>query len=144
MHHRRSEGFFSPTFWKHGGPFTRPANFHLMRHKWRHFMPYALDETRTEYIVTMPLPGFDAENVEVSVKGNHLFIEAKKPRSETEADKPRRVHSIGRHLWNKRHVAVKVFIDEEIKPETVKAKLAKGLLTVTIEKVPGQKINLEA
>ncbi len=142
MHDRHPGGFYRPRYW-HGPPMG-PAFFHKMKHRWRTFMPYDLEETDSEYIVTMPLPGFDVENVEVSVKANHIYIDAKKPEAELEKKAPHKFPAFGKFLWNRPHIAIKVYIDEEIKPETVKAKLAKGLLTVTVEKIPGKKVNVEA
>lgn len=126
----------------HFGPPMGRKFFHKMRHKWKYFMPHSLEETKTEYIIKILLPGFDVEQVDVSVKENLIFVEAKKPEAE-ETEGVRVVRGRGKFLWNKPHVAVKIFIDEKIKPETVKAKLAKGILTITVEKVPGTNVEVE-
>ena len=42
---------------------------HGMR-DFRGFFPHSIHETDTEYIILVPLPGHDPDEVEVSVKGN--------------------------------------------------------------------------
>lgn len=142
MCHTRPGGHHGPKFWKGPGffPFPHPGGIHRMKHHWRTFMPYDIDETATQYIITMPLPGFDAKDLDVSVKGNYLYIDAKKPETEVTDTKPRK----HRRFWNRPHISVKIYIDEEIKPESVKAILSKGLLTITVEKVPGTKVDIQA
>ncbi len=142
MCHTKGTDPFGPRHWF--GPPGGPSLFHGMKHRWRTFMPYSLVESDKEFIVTMPLPGFDIKDLEVSVKETFLYIEAKKPEAEDNAGtKPYKIRSLGEFLWNRPHVAVKVRIGEKIRPETVKAKLAKGILTITIEKVPGTKVDVE-
>jgi len=109
------------------------------------FVLYDLEETDREYTVTMPLPGFDINEIEVSVKENSIYVEAQKPEA-SEAPKepqPRKLWSWGDLLWNKSHMAVKIAIPETINPDSIKAKLAKGILTITVEKIPGTKVPIE-
>lgn len=126
----------------HFGPPFGLGFFHRMKHRWQNFMPYTLEETDSEYIIKMPLPGFAVKDVDCSVKENFIYIEAQKPEEEKESQ-PRIVRSMGEFLWNRPHIAVKVYIDEKIKPDTVKAKLAKGILIISVEKIPGTKVNIE-
>ena len=119
--------------------------FHKMQRMFSSFVLYDLEETSTEYIVTMPLPGFDLNEIDVSVKENSIYVEAQKPEA-SEAPKepqPRKLWSWGDLLWNRSHMAVKIAMPETINPDSVKAKLAKGILTITVEKIPGTKVPIE-
>ncbi len=113
-------------------------------HDWRHFMPYTLKASETEYLITMPLPGYDSTEVEVSVKGRSVLIEARKERKKPgdRGNGYRKIRSVGDFLWRKRHVRVLVPVHEKIEPETVKAKLSKGLLKVTFKRTPGTKVDV--
>ena len=123
---------------------------------WDTFMPYDLSQTKEEYIVTMPLPGFDVKEIQVSVKGSNILIEANKPEikknnsqpngektQEPNPTEPETVVSIGRIFWDKHHIEVNIPVKEEINPENVKAKLTRGLLTVRFQKKPGTHIKVE-
>jgi len=116
--------------------------FHQMQKMWAPFVPYDLEETNIEYIITMPLPGFDISEIDVSVKENSIYVEAQKPEApETPTEpQPRKLWSLGDFLWNRSHMAVKIALPETIDPDSVKAKLAKGILTITVEKIPGTKV----
>jgi HSP20 family molecular chaperone IbpA len=134
----------------HCGPFAGhgPWDFQGMWKQWENFMPYELEEGKDEYIVTMPMPGFDAKDLEVSVKGETILIEAKKtenissePSKETESTK--KIISMGRFLWDRPYIKVTIPVHEEIDPEQVKAKLLKGILTIRFKKIPSTKIEVK-
>ena len=143
MHFRDHRDKFSPIH-RHLPPFMGSPFGHGFR-DWRHFMPYTLKASATEYLITMPLPGFDRENVDVSVKGHHILIEARKERKKPEEGKKgyRKIRSVGGFLWKKRYIHVLVPVPEKIEAESVKAKLSKGVLTVTFKRTPGTKINVD-
>lgn len=129
--------WFGPKFGHH--------MFHRMRHMWAEFVPYELEESQTEYILTMPLPGFDINEIAVSVKDNTILVEAQKPEAPEALKEPktRKVWSCGALLWNRSSVTTKIELPDDIKPDSVKAKLAKGILTITVEKIPGTKVPIE-
>ena len=104
-------------------------------------MPYDLEEDDGTYYVTMPLPGFDVKDIEVSVKGDAILIEAKKTPETTEAETPKRkkIINIGEAIW-KRPISVKIPVQDEIEPTKVKAKLKRGILEVQFSKKPGTTI----
>ena len=107
-------------------------------------MPYDLAETDEEYIVTMALPGYEVKDIEVSVKGSSILIEANKEIKKEEDSKVRKVVSMGEYLWNRPHLSVKIPVDNEIDPEHVKAKLSKGILIITFKKIPGKKVDIDS
>lgn len=111
-------------------------------------VPYDLDETDDEYILTVAMPGHDAKDIEVSVKGNHVLIEATKKEEEKkeetpDAKQPRRLVSTGDLFWNRPRVEVKVPLEDEIDPENIKAKLDRGILSVRFKKKPKAKIPVD-
>ncbi|MFX1293950.1 MAG: Hsp20/alpha crystallin family protein [Promethearchaeota archaeon] len=121
-----------------------PKFLHKMFHKWRSFMPYSVEATKTEYIIKMPLPGHDVKNIEVSVKKNCVLIETHAPQEEKKKEEqPRKIKGFGEFLWNKPNVEVMIPLEDEIDPDTVKAKLSRGILTVTIARRPGTIIDIE-
>ncbi|HUX99015.1 MAG TPA: Hsp20/alpha crystallin family protein [Candidatus Deferrimicrobium sp.] len=143
MHHRDMFGECGFRFphdhtW---GPHMREKMFHRARRFW----PYSLKATDTEYIIEMPLPGLDVADIKVSVKKNKVFIEThrEKPIKEEGKEAPQLIRSFGGFFWKKPRVATVIRVDDEINPDTVKAKLLRGILTVTLARTPGNKINVE-
>lgn len=123
-----------------------PTLIHNIMDNWKGFMPYDLEETDGEYIVTTALPGFEVKNIDVSVKGNTILIEAKKEIPTEEVDpekKTRKITSMGGFIWSRPLISVKVPVAEEIDSESVKAKLSRGILKITFKKIPGKKVNVE-
>jgi HSP20 family protein len=137
-----SKDMFSERPWRLP-PFAPPFPYHLTHHRHlRHFMPYTLEATDTEYIITMLLPGYDVKNVTVSVKDNNILIEARKE-PQAEEKKPRKIRSVGGFLWRRPHVETLIPVREAVDATTVKAKLSRGLLTVTFAKGERTKIGVE-
>jgi HSP20 family molecular chaperone IbpA len=117
---------------------------------WRYFMPYELQETKAEYIVIMPLPGFESKEISISIRGAHVLIEAEritgeKPdeNSPTDAEPPEVIISWGRPLWDRKKIEVTVPLKEEVDPEKVKAKITRGILSIHFQKKPKTKIPVE-
>ncbi len=109
--------------------------------------PYDLAETDDEYILTMPLPGYEAKDVSVSVKGNDILVEAERKAEATKEEapapttnKPRPIVSMGEHTWNRPRIEAEIPVKDEIDAENVKARLDRGILTVRFKKKPAAKI----
>lgn len=120
----------------------------LIGQNWGVFMPYELQESDTEFIITMPLPGFESKEVKVSTNGENILIEAtreKLPESKDEKEKnePRVIISMGRFIWDKTHVEVFIPIGSEIDQEKVKASFLKAILTVRFQKKPRKEVKVE-
>jgi HSP20 family molecular chaperone IbpA len=119
------------------------------------WMPYDLAETDDEYIATVALPGFDADEIDVFVKDKTISIEAKRKAVEGEGTEERgtdtppntpevhKIVSMGEIFWGRPEITVEIPVDNPIVPDKVKAKLKKGLLEVRFQKVPGTKIKVE-
>ncbi len=56
---------------------------------------------------------------------------------------PHPIISFARFFWNKPHVQVEIPVKEQIDTENVKAKFIRGILTVTFQKKPAIKVEVE-
>ena len=129
----------------HYGHGVNPNMIHNYLNKYQGCMPYDLEEEENAYFVTMPLPGYETKEIEVSVRGSDILIEAhhEKEESDTSEEKPpRKAVSMGRYLWN-RPIKVRIPVEIEIDPTKVKARLKRGLLKVEFPKLPKQSVPVE-
>ena len=126
------------------GSSFNPHTMNHYFHQYKEFMPYDLEEDDGSYWITMPLPGFESKEIEVSVRGSDILIEAhheKEP--DTDEEKPSlKAVSMGRYLWN-RPIKVRIPVAEEIDPDKVKARLKRGLLKVEFPKLPKKSVPVE-
>ncbi len=126
------------------GPTFDPNFMHMMMSKWQNYMPYDLEETKNEYIVTMPLPGLEVKNIEVSVRGSKILIEAKKEKEPIEegVEQPVKLEKQASWILN-RPISVKIAVQSAIDPEKVKARLKLGVLKVNFTKLPKTTIDID-
>ncbi|RLI61440.1 MAG: hypothetical protein DRO88_13020 [Promethearchaeia archaeon] len=125
------------------GPTFDPKFMHMMMNKWQNYMPYDLEETKDEYIVTMPLPGFEVKNIEVSVRGNEILIEGKREHEPTIEGEENPIKLENKASWIlNRPISVKIAVQSDIDPEKVKARLKLGVLKVRFTKMPKTTINI--
>lgn len=126
------------------GPKFDPNFMHMMMSKWQNYMPYDLDETKNEYIVTMPLPGLEVKDIEVSVRGSEILIEAKREQKPIEegVEQPVKIEKQASWILN-RPISMKIEVQSAIDPEKVKARLKLGILTVTFTKLPKTTIDID-
>ncbi|MFX0099801.1 MAG: Hsp20/alpha crystallin family protein [Candidatus Hodarchaeota archaeon] len=130
-----------------GPHFFGPRLGNLIHHiakEWKQFWPHDLAATDDQYILTMPLPGWEVKDVEVSIKGNNILVETLRPETEKVQDgddKSLKFLPLTK-FWNRPNVHVTVPVEEEIDPESVKAKLARGILEIRFNKKPGKKIDV--
>ena len=143
MHHTHKKPPHGYHHYQRCGNFN-PQMVHHYLSKYQGFMPYDLEEEDTSYFVTMPLPGFETKEIEVSVSGSDILIEARHEKSpeSSEEKPPRKIVSMGHYLWD-RPIKVKIPVDEEIDPEKVKARLKRGLLKVEFPKLPKKTVPVE-
>ena len=121
-----------------------PNLMHMMMSKWQNYMPYDLEETKNEYIVTMPLPGLEVKDIEVSVRGSEILIEAKREQKPVEegVEKPIKLEKQASWILN-RPISVKIATQSGIDPEKVKARLKLGVLKVNFTKLPKTTIDID-
>ena len=126
------------------GPSFDPNFMHMMMSKWQNYMPYDLEETKNEYIVTMPLPGLEVKNIEVSVRGSEILIEAKREPKPIEegVEQPIKLEKQASWILN-RPISVRIEVQSAIDPEKVKARLKLGVLTVNFTKLPKTTIDID-
>ncbi len=122
-----------------------PEAAHMMWQHWRHFMPYDLEETDDTYIITMPLPGYESKDIQISVRESEISIEANPPEAVSDSDEkklPRQLISNWSLIWH-RPIQVKIPVNDPIDESNVKARLQQGLLHVSFMKLPKKKIPVE-
>ncbi len=126
------------------GPKFDPNFMHMMMSKWQNYMPYDLEETKNEYIVTMPLPGLEVKDIEVSVRGNEILIEAKREQKPVEegVEQPIKLEKQASWILN-RPISVKIATQSAIDPKKVKARLKLGVLKVNFTKLPKTTIDID-
>ena len=111
------EDFFAPDF------FTREVKG----------MRTDVTETETEYLLDIELPGFNKENVEISVNDGYLTVSAKKDEEkETKNDK---------YVSRERYTGslTRSWYVGDIDQDLVKASFVNGVLNVTVPKEQKQK-----
>ena len=125
------------------GPKFDPNFMHMMMSKWQNYMPYDLEETKNEYIVTMPLPGLEVKDIEVSVRGSEILIEAKREQEPIAegVEQPIKLEKQASWILN-RPISVKIAVQSGIDPEKVKARLKLGVLKVNFTKLPKTTIDI--
>ena|SRR6056297_1897930 len=86
-----------------------------------------------EFVVTADLPGYRKEDIDVTLRGDHLQI-----RAETEQETEESDDEDGQYIRKERsHRAVNrsVTFPEDVDEESVAAEYRNGVLTVTLQKV---------
>ncbi|MHC0053071.1 Hsp20/alpha crystallin family protein [Actibacterium sp. D379-3] len=106
------------------GPLTRDGAFAVRTN---------VSETDDEICITAELPGIEMKDVDVSVSGNRITIkgEKKSEKEERKEEEGREFHRIERSSGSFRRMMTMPF---EIDPNTVKAGVKDGVLTVTLPK----------
>lgn len=89
-----------------------------------------LIEREEEYVVTVDLPGFDRDDIEVKMVEDRLMVAAE--REEAEEDE---AENYLRRERRHRSVSRSIRLPEDVDPENVTAKSKRGVLTVTIPRV---------
>lgn len=87
------------------------------------------DEGET-YVLTADLPGFETDDIDLTLQDNHVHIEADRESVEEERDGDR-------YLRRERHrtsVSRSVRLPEEVDEDAVSARYTNGVLTVTLPK----------
>ncbi len=92
-----------------------------------------VSETDKEFRITAELPGIERDDVEVDIVGDTVTIKGEKVSEEeaTEGEEGREFHRLERRTGRFQRMSRLPF---EIDPDTVKAEMKNGVLTVTIPK----------
>jgi len=96
-----------------------------------------VSETDDEICITAELPGITEDDIDISVTGNRITIKGEKKSEEEEKGEKegRKFHKVERYSGSFQRMMTLPF---EIDPESVKAQVADGVLTVTLPKPPEQ------
>jgi len=115
--------------WSQWTPRERSASMDLVEH----------DE---EFVVTMDLPGFEKDDVDVRISDQTLHIDAEHA-TEIDEEEPNYIH----HERSHKAVSRRVHFPDAVDAEAVDATLSNGVLTVTVGKAEpsasGQRIEIE-
>ena len=94
-----------------------------------------IKETEDQYVLSVELPGFNKEDVKLSLKDGYLNISATAQDEEEEKD--------GKFLRRERYTGAMTrsfYVGEDITEEDVKAKFGNGVLTLALPKEAPKKI----
>ena len=94
-----------------------------------------IKETEDQYVLSVELPGFNKEDVKLSLKDGYLNISATAQNEEEEKD--------GKFLRRERYTGAMTrsfYVGEDITEEDVKAKFGNGVLTLSLPKEAPKKI----
>lgn len=99
------------------------------------FEPMAIDlvERDDEFVVTVDLPGFEKDDVDLRVTDHTLRIEAEREEATEEGDE-RYLRRERRHESATRSIR----LPEEVDTESVTARMNDGVLTVTLRKLEAE------
>ena len=96
-----------------------------------------IKETEDQYVLSVELPGFNKEDVKLSLKDGYLNISATAQNEEEEEEKD------GKFLRRERYTGAMTrsfYVGEDITEEDVKAKFGNGVLTLSLPKEAPKKI----
>lgn len=92
------------------------------------FLPPAdVEETDDAYVVDVELPGVNKKDVSVEVNGRRLTVSGERKERERTGILRRRTRTVGRFFYE-------VVLPSAVDDDAVNAKLANGVLTVTVPK----------
>jgi HSP20 family protein len=101
-------------------------------------------ETDKEYLVTLELPGFDENEVEVKLTGSQLIVTGERKQKKEEKDK--HFHRVETHYGTFER-AFELPLEVRKDPELVKATFKKGMLEIRLPKAevrPTAKIQVKS
>ena len=89
-----------------------------------------IKEKKDKYVIEMDLPGYEKENIKISLKEGYLEVSAEVNREENNDENERVVHK-ERYYG---HCARSFYIGEQITEEDIHAEFKNGMLKITIPK----------
>lgn len=89
--------------------------------------PADVEETDDAYVVDVELPGVDKKDITVEANGRRLTVSGERKERERTGILRRRTRTVGQFFYE-------VVLPNEIADEAIDARLAEGVLTVTVPK----------
>lgn len=90
-------------------------------------LPVDIEETDDAFVVELDLPGVRRDDVSVDLRGNELYVTGETKERERTGVLRRRSRTMGRFEH-------RITVPGDIDPESVRASLADGVLTIQLEK----------
>lgn len=94
-----------------------------------------IKEKKDKYIIEMDLPGYEKENINLSLKDGYLEVTAKVTKEETNEEKERFVHK--ERFYG--HCARSFYVGEQVTEKDIHAEFKNGILKVDIPKIEEKK-----
>ena len=88
-----------------------------------------------EFVVTVDLPGYQKEDIDLTLQGDHLRIRAEREQETEQTDESEGEGRYIRKERSRRSVNRTVTVPEEVDEENVSADYRNGVLTVTLPKL---------
>ena len=89
-----------------------------------------IKEKDNEYVIEMDLPGYEKENINVTLKDGYLQVSAEVKKEENNDEKEKFVHK-ERYFG---HCERSFYVGEQITEEDIKAEFKNGILKISIPK----------
>lgn len=89
-----------------------------------------IKEKKDKYIIEMDLPGYEKENINISLKEGYLEVLAEVSKQEDNEEKEKFVHK-ERYYG---HCARSFYVGEQITEEDIKAEFKNGILKISVPK----------
>ena len=115
------DDFFEDEFFPRDGFFSR---------KERNLMKTDVKEKKDKYLLDIDLPGFDKNNINISLENGYLNIEAK-------VDKNKKGEEEGRFVRKERYFGEcsrSFYVGDQIKEEDIHAEFKNGILKIELPK----------
>lgn len=99
-----------------------------------------IKEKDDKYIIEMDLPGYEKENINISLKDGYLEVSAQVEKEERNEEKEKFVHK--ERFYG--HCSRNFYVGEQIKEEDIRAEFKNGILKINIPKKDEKKELQEA
>ena len=106
--------------------------------KERNLMRTDIREQKDRYIIDVDLPGFEKNNIKVSLNNGYLNIHAKVDKKEDDNKEPEKFVRRERFFGE---CSRSYYVGDEIKEEDIKAEFKNGILKVEVPKKEAKKTN---
>ena len=95
----------------------------------QHTAPVKITDTKDKVTVKIAVPGFKADEIEVSVKDDRLYLSG-----ETEAETKKENETTYYSEWRSNRFCRELMLPSKVDAENVEAKLKDGVLTLSLKK----------
>lgn len=97
----------------------------------RNLMKTDIKELKDKYVFEVDLPGFDKENIQLSLKDGYLEISAKTEREEKDEDEEKYLHS--ERFYGE--CSRSFYVGDNVTEEDIDAEFKNGILRINVPKI---------